>query len=282
MKQSLLESCSLEVTAKQAMDMAAVAHRFPAGMQVAVACLPGESNAERARAVVALRGLGFEPVPHIAARLLASSGELASTLAQYAAEANVSRLFVIAGDLDHARGPHADALSVIRSGQLERQGIREVGIAGYPEGHPKIIDAVLAQALQDKHREILERGMDCEITTQFGFDAHAAVDWIARVRASDIAAPIRLGIAGPASTGTLLKYAAVCGVRTSAKVLAKYGLSLTKLLHPGGPDDYIGTLVQELQPAHGEVTLHLYPFGGLSKTADWWTRTVVAAEPSNH
>jgi methylenetetrahydrofolate reductase (NADPH) len=269
MRRRLLDSFSLEVTARQANEMAAVAHRFPAGMEVALACLPGEANAERARAAVALRTLGFEPVPHIAARLLASAEELESTLSQFTSQARVSRVLVIAGDLDQARGPFDDALAVIRSGRLEQHGIRETGIAGYPQGHTKIDDATLAQALRDKHREVVARGMRCSVTTQFGFDPQAALDWVAGLRAAGLAVPVRLGVAGPARAGTLMKYAALCGVRTSAKVLARYGLSITKLLAPGGPDAFIAALVRGLQPAHGEVSLHLYPFGGMRETADW-------------
>ena len=279
MTRGLLDTCSLEVTARQAIGMAPVAHRFPAGMQVALACLPGESNAERALAVTTLAELGFDPVPHISARLLASTAELATTLAHCTAQAQVRSVFVIAGDLPAARGPCDDALAVIRSGLLEKHGIREVGIAGYPEGHPKIDEATLAQALRDKQREIAQRGMRCSVTTQFGFDADAALHWLAGLRASGIAVPVRLGIAGPASTGTLLKYAAVCGVRTSAKVLAKYGLSLTKLLSPGGPDGFLDALAQGLQPSHGEVSLHLYPFGGLTRTADWLAKNAIASNP---
>jgi methylenetetrahydrofolate reductase (NADPH) len=275
---SLLDTCSLEVTARQANAMSAVAHRFPAGMEVALACLPGEGSADRARAAIALKELGFEAVPHISARLLASAAELDAALAQFTLEAGVSRVLVIAGDLPQARGPFDDALSVIRSGLLEQHGIREVGISGYPEGHARIDTARLAQALHDKHREILARGMRCSITTQFGFDAEAALAWIAGLRSAGLTVPVRLGIAGPASTATLMKYAAVCGVRTSAKVLAKYGLSITKLLSPGGPDAFVASLARGLQPSHGQVSLHLYPFGGLEKTAAWLEKNTQSAE----
>jgi methylenetetrahydrofolate reductase (NADPH) len=280
MQRRFPDSSSLEVTARQANEMAAVAHRFPVGMEVALACLPGEANAERARAAVALRTLGFEPVPHIAARLLASAEELESTLSQFTSQARVSRVLVIAGDLDQPRGPFDDALAVIRSGQLEKRGIREIGIAGYPQGHAKIDDATLAQALSEKHREVVARGMRCSVTTQFGFDPQAALEWIAGLRAAGLAVPVRLGVAGPARAGTLMKYAAVCGVRTSAKVLAKYGRSITRLLHPGGPDAFIAAVARGLQPAHGEVSLHLYPFGGLQKTADWLDQHAHIAAPA--
>jgi methylenetetrahydrofolate reductase (NADPH) len=50
--------------------------------------------------------------------------------------AGVDRLFVIAGDLDKPAGVLNSSLELIESGVLHKHGIVEVGIAGYPEGHP--------------------------------------------------------------------------------------------------------------------------------------------------
>ena len=49
-------------------------------------------------------------------------------------------MLVIGGDLGTPLGPYPDALSVIDSGLLPDHGVREVAIAGYPEGHPDIDD----------------------------------------------------------------------------------------------------------------------------------------------
>jgi len=53
-------------------------------------------------------------------------------------------------------------------------------------------------------------------------------------------------------------------------VLAKYGVSITRLLTTAGPDPIIESLGKGLDPAlHGETRLHFYPFGGFLKTAEW-------------
>jgi len=107
------------------------------------------------------------------------------------------------------------------------------------------------------------------IVTQFGFDAEAILAWLQAVRRRNITAPVRIGVPGPASIKTLLRFAARCGVDASASVLTKYGLSITRLIGSAGPDKMVHALARGLRPEHGEVYLHFYPFGGLEKTVDW-------------
>ncbi len=70
--------------------------------------------------------------------------------------------------------------------------------------------------------------------------------------------------------------AAVWGA--SARVMAKYGLSITQLLNSAGPDALVAELAARLDPhIHGDVRLHFYPFGGLAKTAEWLKKFAAAA-----
>ena len=265
-----LDQYSLEITAKDVPALEAASVNIPAGSAISVTYLHHENEDRRVAAAVAARRLRFNPVPHLAARRLRSADELRTLLARLAAEAGVDRVFVIAGDVDSVDGPYADSLAVIRSSLLEASGIRAVGIGGYPEGHPKISQDLLWQALRSKTQALRERGLDCEIVTQFGFDPDALIAWLARLRQEGIEAPVRVGLPGPANITTLLRFAAVCGVATSARVLAKYGLSMSRLIGSAGPDRFVGSLLEQLSPAlHGDVRVHLYPFGGLGRAADW-------------
>lgn len=267
---ALLRGHSIEITARDGGKVALLAGRVPQGTPIAVTFLPGEDAAVRVLAARRLHEAGFTPVPHISARRLGSEMELDEFLAAVTDQAGVDRVFVVAGDLAEAAGPYADSLAVIRSGLLARHGIEQVGIAGYPDGHPAIAREALDKALRDKAQALREAGHDMWIATQFGFDADPILPWLAKLRDEGIDAPVRLGIAGPASVGALLRFAARCGVGVSAKVLAKYGLSLTQLLSNAGPGPLISELAERLDPTvHGDVRLHFYPFGGLEKTADW-------------
>jgi methylenetetrahydrofolate reductase (NADPH) len=108
------------------------------------------------------------------------------------------------------------------------------------------------------------------VVTQFTFDAEPVLAWLGQVRKVGVQALVRIGVPGPASVKRLLAFASRCGVGASTKVMKKYGMSLTKLLSKAGPDHVIQDYATGLDPArHGEVLIHLYPFGGLRATAEW-------------
>ncbi len=261
---------SIEVTARGVTKLADAVAVLPAPDAVFIPYLTDESDADRLAAAVAARQLGFTPVTHIAARRIHSAEALDRFVGALADRAQVDRLFLIAGDPARAAGPYADTLSVIRSGVLGAHGITAIGIGGHPEGHAQVDDETLWQALADKTRAARELGLTCEIVTQFAFDPAPVLTWLAELRRRGIDVPVRLGVAGPASARTLLKYAAVCGVGASGAALAKYGLSLGRLLRKSAPDGFVDGLTAALDPArHGVVHLHLFPFGGLSEAATW-------------
>jgi len=265
----LLRELSIEITAKDHDKIELLRGRIPDRTPISITFLPGEDFDSRILAACRVRDAGFTPVPHISARRLHSVGELDTFLGALTDNASVDRVFVVAGDIAEPAGPFRDALSVIRSGALAQHGIEQVGIAGYPEGHPGISGAALERALYDKLEALEAAGQSAWIATQFGFDAEPVLAWLAALR-TQTAVPVRVGVAGPASIKALMRFAARCGVGVSAKVMAKYGLSLTQLLGSAGPGPLIEELAERLEPeVHGDVRLHFYPFGGLEKTADW-------------
>jgi methylenetetrahydrofolate reductase (NADPH) len=265
-----LEGYSNEVTAKDADTLCRAADLLPLSTPVSITFLQGDRIDQLIAAAAAVRRAGFEPVPHIAARHLRTREELQRFVAGLRDEAAVTRVFVIAGDSPKPSGPYSESLELLKDGLLPRNGITTVGMAGYPEGHPAIDSHALARALDEKFRATAAFGMQAEIVTQFTFDADAMAAWVAEVRARGIFVPIRLGIAGPASMPSLLRFAARCGVGASAKVMAKYGLSITRLVGNATPDHLIRQLCARLAAADtGMVLAHLYPFGGVEITARW-------------
>ncbi len=267
---TLVATYSIEMTAKDGDALRDAKDLIAQGTSVSITFLAGETAPARVAAAKQARSYGFHPRPHISARRLASAEELETFLADLAAQAQIDRAFVVAGDVGQPAGPYFDALAVIKSGLLGKHGVRHVGISGYPKGHPNFSEAVLWQALRDKHQALTDLGHSYDIVTQFGFDAKPVLDWLKKLRDAGIVAPVRVGVPGPASVKTLLRFAARCGVGASASVMAKYGVSITKLVTTAGPDALITELAGGIDPAqHGEVFLHLYPFGGLAKSAQW-------------
>lgn len=266
----LLDNYSIEITAKDFKSLNDTKELIPAGTPISITFLPNEEFAVRVDAAAAVKGAGFSPVPHIAARRLESETELAGFLDRLHNEAGVDRVFLIAGDPDRPLGPYEDTLQVIKTGVLAKYGITKVGIAGYPDGHPHLSDETLSRALKDKLAALRDRGHDIEIVTQFSFDPDPVVAWLRKLRQAGVSEPVQVGVPGPTSIASLLKFAARSGVGASASVVAKYGISITKILGVAGPEPFIQSLASQLQPeVHGRVSLHFYTFGSLSRTVNW-------------
>ncbi|MFD8676168.1 methylenetetrahydrofolate reductase [Streptomyces seoulensis] len=270
---TLLDGVSLEMTGKDVPRLEEARDALDGGTRINVTYLAGEDAGMRLAAARAVRGHGFVPVPHLSARRLPSRAELERFLAGLAEADAIENVFVVGGDPARPEGPYEDALSVIRSGLLQRHGTRHVGICGYPEGHPAIGDDALWSALTGKAAALAEAGLGGEVITQFGFDADAVLSWLEALRARGVHLPVRVGVPGPAGVRRLLGYATRFGVGTGATVARKYGLSLTNLMGTAGPERLLDDLAGGYDPArHGTVKLHFYTFGGLRTTAEWITR----------
>jgi methylenetetrahydrofolate reductase (NADPH) len=267
----LMQGASIEATFPRRADLDAARQILSPGSQLYLSLPASHAPAELCRLVAEVRAVGLEPVPHIAARALKSRNDAQDLLARLNGEAGVTRALVIAGDAERPAGPFADAQALIESGLFERSGFISIGIAGYPDGHPQISNVALASALARKIDAIYSRGLSVDIVSQFCFDGDRIVAWLRQLRYLRVDVPIKIGVAGPASLRTLLRYALKCGVRTAIKG-AKSAAAL-QLLRESAPDRMIRTLSQITALSTGSVTVHVFSFGGLVRTAQW----VVAA-----
>ena len=268
--ETLLKDFSLEMTGKDAGKLKEARGTIPPGTRINVTFLENEGPEMRLDAAKAVKRFGFVPVPHISARRLRSREMLEEYLSALAAEGACENVLVIAGDPAEPLGPFEDALAVIKSGMLQQYGVRNIGVGGYPEGHPAIPESLLWSALEGKATALANLGLPGTVITQFGFDVDPVLKWLEAVRERDIDLPVRVGVPGPAGVRRLLTYAARFGVGTSAGIAKKYGFSITNLMGTAGPDKFIRALAEGLDPErHGEVKLHFYTFGGLKATAEW-------------
>ncbi len=264
----LFKDYSLETTAKDISSFTVHAEKISPHKIIAIPYLPSDSNELRIHAAQVLASSGFQPMPHFSARRIKSESDFHNLL-NGVAKAGARRCLLIAGDPAQSLGCYADSLSLIETSAFEKAGITRLAIAGHPEGHPAMTRQETFEILARKCEAILRRGMTPEIITQFAFDADAVLHWLEQLRGMGIHHLVRLGVAGPASLKTLMRFAALCGVASSASVIAKYGLSLTNLLGSSGPEKFVARLLTELAPKHGVVHLHFYPFGGTEKTLNW-------------
>ena len=261
---------SLEATRPTANDVAALKDAAAPGTSIylsAVLTRPQEEVVAQAKAV---RDAGLEPVPHLAVRNFASSDALKRFLDRLAGESGVRKLLVIAGDRAEPAGPFRGALEAIDSGLITRSGISEIGISGYPDGHPRIADHELARVLAAKLEAAEQTGLKVNIVTQFCLDAGPIVAWIKGLRDHGIDHPVRIGLAGPTSLTSLMRYARRCGVRASTQGLARNAGLIKHLLGAAAPDAIIRALIEANRDgALGDIAPHLFSFGGIGATARW-------------
>ena len=267
----ILDGFSLEMTGKDVPSLQQAAHAIPPGTRINVTYLGNENREMRVEAAKEVLELGFVPVPHISARRLTSETDLRDFLDALAQADASDHVFVVGGDPATPEGPYPDSLSVIRTGLLQEYGVSEVGIAGYPEGHPDISTGTLWEHMSAKSASLEDQRLGQVVLTQFAFDAERVVAWVDEVRDHGIEADIRIGTPGPAGIKRLLGYARRFGVGTSAGIAKKYGFSLTNLLGTAGPDRFLTDLssYESITSATSGVKTHFYTFGGLGATAEW-------------
>lgn len=274
----LIDGFSLEMTGKDVPGLVEAAHAIPQGTKINVTFLGNEDLPMRVSAAKAVKDAGFVPVPHISARRLGSQAQLEEFLGALQEVGATEHVFAVGGDPAEPEGPYPDSLSVIRTGLLQKYGVKEVSIAGYPEGHPDIPNDVLWQHLEDKSAALVEQGLDAVILTQFAFDTDPVIAWINQVRDRGIQTQIRIGTPGPAGIKRLLGFARRFGIGANAMIVKKYGFSLTNLMGTAGPDRFVNDLSALLaeDPRTGSVKLHFYTFGGLLATTRWAGEYVAA------
>jgi methylenetetrahydrofolate reductase (NADPH) len=266
---NILASASVEISARGDHIGELVACCNP-GTEVFLTWLPGDDPARQVAVAAAIARAGFHPVPHLAARRFATPDALNDFLARATAEAGVTRVLLIAGDQPAPLGPFDSSLAVLGTGLLQRHGIKLVYVAGHPEGHPRVPRAIMDEALRQKLLWGRRNAVTMRVVTQFCFEAAPVIDWL-RAFETEFDEPVRIGLAGPATPATLLKFALRCGVGNSVRALQSQAGRFTRLLTETAPD----ALVDDLRRASAERRIravpgfHIFPFGGLRATAKW-------------
>jgi methylenetetrahydrofolate reductase (NADPH) len=266
---ALLSSASVEVSSR-GHQLQELRDNFQPGTDVTITFLPGDNYRHNVDTATALRRAGYNPVPHIAAREMATREALDDFLARARGEAGVSRILLIAGDTALARGPFRSSFDICSSGLIEARGISSVSVAGHPEGHPYLADANAFTALQAWRDWGRLTKIQVNVVTQFCFESAPILGWIGELDARGIDLPVIVGLAGPATPATLMKFALRCGVGNSMRSLRGQIGRFGRLLNDTGPDDVVRGLRSAPASAVASIAgFHLFPFGGLRKTGAW-------------
>jgi len=270
----LVRGYSMEVSSRDLQSIDDCGAVLPRGASVYISMRPGQTYHGTVAFAARLAHAGFNPVPHIAARNLASVEAADDYVARAVGEAGVREMLVIGGDRALAAGPFDSSARLIETGLFARHGIQRLGVAGYPEAHPRLASAALDSALRAKRELARRNGLALYLVTQFGFDAAPIEAWLRRIAALNITSPllpIRIGLAGPAGVTTLIKFAARCGIGASVRALGSHSASLARMLTEAGPEPVIRKLAEiAAQPAGAAIEgCHFFAFGGAVRTARW-------------
>jgi methylenetetrahydrofolate reductase (NADPH) len=270
----LMQGFSIEVmprTAERVEDFRAI---LPAGTRVYVAHIDGTDFGDMLATARRLANEGFAVMPHFPARGIASHAELEARIAAYAG-VGVRQALVLAGGIDRPRGPFTEAMQLLRTGLFDRYGFTDLHVAGHPEGNRDIDpdggESAAMTALERKDAFQAETDAAMAIVTQFAFEAAPIVAWAGRLRDRGITLPVHIGVAGPAKLQTMLKFAMVCGVGPSLRVLQRRAADLASLMLPFTPTEILAELARH-KAAHPDFAVervHLFPLGGIGAAADF-------------
>jgi methylenetetrahydrofolate reductase (NADPH) len=267
----LVSAGSMEVSPRELHRLKEVGTFLPAGSCVYIPSLPGLPLARTLEAIAAIRDAGLDPVPHVSARRILNREEFRSFLTKAANEYGVHRVLLLGGDEPRSKGPFGDSLQILEERLLPECGVREIGVAGYPEGHPRIPLNAIEKALARKIELAAAQSIGVYVLTQFSFSPTRVVDYCSGLARQWPDLPVYVGIAGPTDPAALLRYAQRCGVSVSLRALRTLGSGIAQLVTNTDPRDHLVAIARYTlsREASNVVGVHLYSFGGAVRTAAW-------------
>ena len=232
------------------------------GSTVSVTASPTRGMTPTLDLAIELQNRGFRAVPHLSARTIKHRRALASVIKRLD-DGGVGQVFITGGD-GQPRGVYYDALSVLEDMASIGHPFLEVGITGYPEGHPAIPPDRLRQSMLEKEAHATY------VVTQMCFSPETIVEWITSIRADGVALPVKVGVPGAVDPTRLLSIGARIGVGESMRFLAKNRGSILGMLRPGRyqPDRIVGPLAR-LGEGLGMTGIHIFTFNQVEPTVEW-------------
>ena len=240
-----------------------LARELPQREQLTVTCSPRHGPDESVAIAQRLKALGHAVTVHVAARMVRDRGHLDELLEGMGhAEAD---LFLIGGDATPPLGPWSSAGELLPLISEHPQRPSEIGIAGYPEGHPLIDSETLADVLEQKS------ALADYITTQLCFDPEAVLAWTWETRERGVTLPVLVGLPGMVDRRRLLEMSLRIGVGPSLSFLRKQR-GLRRLLGPSRvtPDRVYDGLAPFIEDRELNIAgFHYYTFNQLADTWEW-------------
>lgn len=274
----LATAASFELLARDIVRRPTILANLHRGTKVYVPFPPSGSWEETLAACRLLSENGCCPVPHLPARRVRDREELIFWVKSLE-RSDIRTVMLIAGDVQDEKVYFNDSLEVLQTKILATHGIRKVGVAVYPEGHPFLTSQDLEYAFRKKLEIASRDGFALHAVTQFGFDASRLLTWLANSQDSIFHVPLSVGVAGPTKMNTLIRYASKCGVSHAVK-----GLFVSpNVLRVVGRWDPLQVLLPVAEWLASGVDIHVenahvFTFGGLERVLQWRERLLRGCE----
>jgi methylenetetrahydrofolate reductase (NADPH) len=273
---------TLEVTPGGAAKVEDFSRMLRSGCTIYVTFLPGSDFQDTLSTVRRLKSEGYNPVPHFAARSIVSASVLEKNLKALQRE-GITEGLLIGGGVDKPLGDFSSSIEILHTGLFEKYGFTKLGLAGHPEGSPDISEAECELAIKQKNDYAKSTSMSLYLATQFVFEAEPVLVWEKKIRRQGNQLPVYVGIPGLATIKTLLRHAQHCGVGPSIRILTRNPVNMLRL---SLKDSFLGKFINAPSSDPSELLrdlvagvandpeclieqCHLYPLGGLKKSALW-------------
>lgn len=242
------------------------AEALPPDSRVSVTASPDKGMGATVDLSVHLARAGHRVTPHLSARLTKSKAELEG-IVRSLDKAGIHTAFVVAGDADDP-GDFFDALELLNGLEAVGHPFSQIGITGYPEGHPFISDEALAEAL------LVKAPSAAYLATQLCFDPSRIASWIRSIRDLNVGLPVFVGVPGVVDTMRLMTIGARIGVGQSLRYLSKNRKSVARMLRPGAssPHEIVAGLVADADEL-GIAGVHVFTFNAVAETVEWLENT---------
>lgn len=269
--QDFFAEFSVETTPGAAKKIADYRQVLRQGERVYITFLPDSDFTDTINVATRLKKEGFEPIPHIAARSVPNKAFLEQAIKRCVEEAGVKKCLLIAGAVDKPLGEFHSTAQLLETGLMDKYDIESIGFAAHPEGCPDIRDELIQQALDFKNAFAQRSDADCYLVTQFCFEATPIIEWDKAIQSAGNRLPIHVGVPGLATLKSLIMHSKACGIGVSMRFLTHQAKNVSKLLLVNQPDKLCADLAMYKASDEncGIENVHLYPLGGLTRTAEW-------------
>ena len=270
----MLADVSYEMTPAETKNTEKLNGLLPAGSRIYVVHLPNTDLTKTTKSYENALRAGYLPVPHLAARFVPDEATLRTFLGNLQS-LGLDEILLLGGGLKEQRGPYRTVMDLLHTGLFEEYGIRSFAVAGHPEPHPYASDEEILRAYTEKYEYFTSHGHEYYMMTQFTFATASLLGLIDTLRAHGLYFPVRAGLVGVVGFQVLIKYAVICGIGNSLKVLRKEAANISNLSRGYRTETFLLPLAEKVlsEPDPDRYAMlqhfHVFPFNNHARSIDY-------------